>query len=403
MTIAAKPNTALPVMPPAAATRLTAGPRRRSRYLLNDAADVSSLDQLVSEDGIFDLAPAEIAALRLGLLAQAVRWHLHPAAPYAGYARRQGFDPDLLATPAGLDRLPLLPSMLLKRRGVSVVHPEVDDVLWTTSSGTKGSISQIPRCDATLRRFFAGIGNLTNEMLGLENPSLFVLNFGPDAEEARNLWISYVMAGVTVLLPRSENYVRGGVLRIEQALCDLRQHRAERVAVIGPPPLLLELANAIAARKLDIALTSDSFVVTIGGWKRRSGEQLPREQFGEALHRAFGVAPIQVRDTFNMVELNTVLIECAEHKLHVPPWLYARARDCQTLDVVPSGQSGVLSYLDPTAVSYPGFVLSDDLGTVQEELACACGRRSDVLRIERRLNTMESRGCALKMDGIRVG
>src|SRR5262249_43830510 len=154
------------------------------------------------------------------------------AAPYAGYARRQGFDPDLLATPAGLDRVPLLPSMLLKRRGVSVVHPEAGDVLWTTSSGTKGSISQIPRCDATLRRFFAAIGNLSNEMLGLENPSIFVLNFGPDAEEARNLWISYVMAGITVLLPRSENYVRGGVLKIEEALDDLTQHRAERVAII---------------------------------------------------------------------------------------------------------------------------------------------------------------------------
>src|SRR5512140_3549984 len=102
--------------------------------------------------------------------------------------------------------------MLLKRPGISIVHPAAQDILWTTSSGTKGGISQIPRCDTTLRRFFAGIGNLTNEMLQLENSNIFVFNFGPDAEEAKNLWISYVMAGVTVLLPRSENYVRGGVL-----------------------------------------------------------------------------------------------------------------------------------------------------------------------------------------------
>lgn len=383
--------------------KLDDAPRRRSRYALTESDAISSLDQLIGEEGIFDRSPAEIAALRLRFLTQAVRHHLHPASAYAAYARRRGFDLAQLATPGGLDRVPLLPSMLLKRPGLSVLHPDARDVFWTTSSGTKGGVSQIPRCDTTLRRFFSAIGNLTNEMLGLENPNISVLNFGPDADEAKNLWISYVMAGVTVLLPHSEHYVRDGVLKIDDALHDLARHAGERVAILGPPPLLLELATVITARNAPLQLTADSFLVTLGGWKRRTGEQLPRATFDQALIRAFGVAPVQLRDTFNMVELNTVLVECGAHKLHVPPWLHARARDCATLEVLPGGQSGVLAYLDPTPVSYPGFVLSDDLGVVHEDVACACGRRSDILQIERRLNTMESRGCALKMDGIRVG
>lgn len=38
------------------------------------------------------------------------------------------------------------------------------------------------------------------------------------------------MAGVTVLLPRSENYVRGGALRLESALQDLARHAGERAS-----------------------------------------------------------------------------------------------------------------------------------------------------------------------------
>jgi long-chain-fatty-acid---luciferin-component ligase len=84
----------------------------------------------------------------------------------------------------------------------------------------------------------------------------------------------------------------------------------------------------------------------------------------------------------------------------VPPWLRVTARDPGDLRVLGEGESGMLGYVDPLATSYPGFVLSDDLGTVSYGVDCACGRRSDMLRIERRLSRVESRGCALKLDQV---
>ncbi len=360
-------------------------------------AGIDPLDQLIAEEGLFSFAPAQVAELRREFLQNAAAWHLQPDTAYAAYAARQGLRAGTQASEL-LDALPLLPSMLFKRAGVHLAHPRASGILWTTSSGTQGSVSRIPRDDITLRRFFASIGNLSNEMLGIQNSDLSVFNLGPDANEARNLWISYVMAGITVMLPRSRYYVHDDRFRLEELLRDLQAAAGQRIAVMGPPPLLADIAHAMRARGLKLRVRPDSVLVAIGGWKRRSGERLPRQAFDELLSTAFGLAPTQVRDTFNMVELNSVLVECAHQRLHVPPWLVARARDSATLRVLSAGDSGVLAYLDPTARSYPCFVLSDDLGRVQENLTCACGRCSDVLQIERRLNTVESRGCALKMD-----
>jgi long-chain-fatty-acid---luciferin-component ligase len=239
-------------------------------------------------------------------------------------------------------------------------------------------------------------------MLRFENPDILVFNLGPDADEAKNLWIAYVMAGVSVMLPKTRNYVRDGAFALEEAIADLAACAGERIAVIGPPPLVLELARGLAARRVVLDVRSDSGALTIGGWKRRSGERIPRRDFDGTVAASFGFDEKMVRDSFNMVELNSVVVECEQKKLHIPPWLYVRARDPGTLARLASGQSGVLAYLDPTPTSYPGFVLSDDLGAVDFGVACGCGRTSDILRIERRLNTMESRGCALKMDTTRA-
>ena len=102
-----------------------------------------------------------------------------------------------------------------------------------------------------------------------------------------------------------------------------------------------------------------------------------------------------MRDTFNMVELNTVILECRYHRKHVPPWVHATTRDPRTLSPLPSGVEGVLSYLDPTPVSYPGFVFSDDLGVVFEAVECGCGRLGDVLAISRRIDRVKERVDAL--------
>jgi long-chain-fatty-acid---luciferin-component ligase len=91
-------------------------------------------------------------------------------------------------------------------------------------------------------------------------------------------------------------------------------------------------------------------------------------------------------------------MDCEHGRKHCPPWLHASARAPKTLAPLGWGESGILAYLDPTATSYPCFVLSDDFGSVTRGERCPCGRSGDVLTIERRINRIEARGCALKLD-----
>jgi len=223
-----------------------------------------------------------------------------------------------------------------------------------------------------------------------------LFNLGP--ADIEYTWASYVLSGIAVFFP-STAYTWDGACHTALALEDLRNLPPDRPAVvIGPPFLLLELATE-AARTGAPALPDSSWVMTVGGWKRFTGA-IPPEEFARTVGTALGVAPERIRDTYNMVEVNSVIVECERRVKHIPPWLYVRARHPRTLAVMPSGAKGVLSFLDPTPRSYPGYLLSEDIGIVYEDFACGCGRTTDAVEIVRRVNRVESRGCALRIEAM---
>jgi long-chain-fatty-acid---luciferin-component ligase len=360
---------------------------------------ISELDSLLGSDGLFHLESAEAVGIRVRHVRDAVALHLDRNSRYREYAARCDFDldsPDAARGTSLLDAVPLLPTSVFKRP-LEHVRTGDDPVITTTSSGTLGTISRVPRDDVTLMRFYATVTAGIRGVLGVEDSTTPVLNLLPPVDQVEHLWVSYVMSGVALLFP-STSYVDGVGFDVDALLGDLAAVPASRsVGLVGPPSLLLEVAVAAAAAG-GLRLPSDSIVIAMGGWKRRQSGAVDRSAFDGTVAAALGLDPSRVRDAFNMVELNTVIVECEHKRKHCPPWLYARARDPRTLRPLPSGVAGVLSFLDATATSYPGFVLSDDLGSVDQDVACPCGRRTDVLRILRRVRRTESRGCALKIE-----
>lgn len=356
---------------------------------------IDRLDLLLSSSDVSTLPPDEAAAFRLEHLRAAVDWHLERNERYARFCDLRGFGADQLKDVSDLASVPLLPAALFKR-GADVVasRPADDNVLHTTSSGTQGTVSVVPRDDRTLNRFFATCGIGAYEVLGQQRSELRLFNLGP--LEAGHLWIAYVMSGIA-LFTDGQCYVEDDAFLLDALVRDLTAAAGSPVMVVGPPPLLMDAAEAV--RATGVTLHPDSLVATIGGWKKASGRSVPRAEFVTLMLDSFGLRDDgQVRDTFNMVELNTVMFECAHHRLHVPPWLYVDAKEPRTLQSAEPGELGVLGFLDATPTSYPGFVLSDDFGRVDRDVECGCGRTGDVLRLERRINRVEGRGCALKLD-----
>jgi long-chain-fatty-acid---luciferin-component ligase len=268
-----------------------------------------------------------------------------------------------------------------------------------TSSGTQGGKSRVHRDSTTLERFLGSIDRGVDLLLAnrVVERRLFVL--GPDTTEAADLWFSYVLSIVDLLYP-TEFFVRDGVMRMDRFVAEIAADRSERPLVIGPPVLVKDAALRLRERGIRPGLDGrDGMVITAGGWKKFDDQALPRDEFTEVVADAFGLTdPTRIRDCYNAVELNTVLFECEHQAKHVPAWLHASARDPVTQRPLEPGQVGPLAFCDALPTSYPGFVLTDDLGSVSAEGACPCGRASRVLTISRRVESVEARGCALKMD-----
>jgi long-chain-fatty-acid---luciferin-component ligase len=158
----------------------------------------------------------------------------------------------------------------------------------------------------------------------------------------------------------------------------------------------MKLAQLVVDAELDLAAAPDALIVTAGGWKVAERDTIDPQEFRDLASASLSMKVSQVRDCYGMVELNTAIFSCTSGRLHVPPWLSVRAHDARGR-ILAGGREGVLGFVDPSATSYAAFVLSDDVGVIEE--ACQCGRSGETLRVTRRLSTIEGRGCALRIDG----
>ncbi len=357
---------------------------------------VSEIDRLLfTERGREDDLQDDLL-LRTELVRESVIDHLDRCPAYASFARHLDFEVESLKDPSDLERVPQLPTTAFKR-GPVVSMPLEATAKLCTSSGTQGSVSTVYRDRTTIERLLGTVGRGI-ELLGeWYEDDVHVLNLGPDQVEAGDLWFAYVMSLIALMHPTRHAVVEGS-FDPDAALRDLEQMASSVPApvVIGPPSLVMRVAGA-ALKRGGVPLASLT-VVTAGGWKRDDGKRTERAELSDMVVRAFGMDDDrQVRDAFNQVELNTVMIECACHRKHVPPWLHVITRSLSTLAPVAEGEPGLLSYLDPSAASYPCFIVADDLGTVHNG-PCDCGWPGRTLTVMRRLERSESWGCALKMD-----
>jgi long-chain-fatty-acid---luciferin-component ligase len=358
------------------------------------AGSRDTLDAAIYE-GVGHYSSPPDRAAQIGWLAQAAERHIDGSPIYSRLAARQGFTADALRSTGDLSLVPVITASTFKRR--TVYSTATGSVRETRSSGTQGTASVVLRDEATLERFIGSVSHGLREFHGESSVrEAFVLS--PPANEVSDVWFSYVLTLVELVYDTHffviEDQLRPDELVAALAMLD---ESAEPI-IVAPPALLADALDWMDASdtRLDLAARSP-FVLTAGGWKRRASEEISRPILTSRVEERLGIAGSAVRDVFNMVELNTVLFECEHHAKHVPPWLAVLVRRPRDLTLASSGELGIVSFLDPTATSYPAFVLSDDLGAVSDQ-PCPCGRSGPTLHIERRLARVEERGCGLKLE-----
>jgi long-chain-fatty-acid---luciferin-component ligase len=201
------------------------------------------------------------------------------------------------------------------------------------------------------------------------------------------------------LLDDHSYVVRDYAFDPEEALNYLRRWEGMMTRhVVGPPFLVNRLLRFLELEEIEVELDPDSMVITLGGWKRHTGESISREDFDAKIQRSLGIPPARVRDMYGLIESNMLAVECEHHNKHVPPWCYISIREVTDPTVeVAAGHTGLISILDATNTSYPGFVLSDDVGEISDAV-CACGRTGQTVSFRRRRQGAELGCCAVSIE-----
>ncbi|PKM93597.1 MAG: hypothetical protein CVU84_14600 [Firmicutes bacterium HGW-Firmicutes-1] len=356
------------------------------------------LDDLVYQNNdYFNYDIEVIQKLQFGFIKQAYTHHYKVNKDFRNYSNRRGVKPDDIKKHEDLIKIPLIPSSIFKLKIVKSCN-ENEIIKVCTSSGTKGSISKVYRDEVTLNRFLGAMQTVIDNTLGLDD--VFCINLGPSTEEAGDLWFSYVLSLMDMVFPM-ENFIVDGNFypqKVVDQVCDVVD-RFENIVIIGAPIMFIELMKHMEDHDIKIDKCKSIMFITAGGWKRASGQAISKKEFCEQLKKYFiGMSEENSRDIFNMVELNTIFCECNKKIKHSPPWVKIYIIDPFTLELVKDGEVGLIAYLDPTAVSFPCFILTDDVGKISLNGQCECGRTGQGLEIIRRVESKESRGCALKID-----
>lgn len=374
---------------------------------------------------------------------------------YRELCKSQNIQPDNIKSYSDLDKIPLLQDKFFKSypdgRDFAVwlsnvftgdlptikikeKKPTYDDVLRafnsaglviSHSSGTSGRHTFIPRDRRTFTiaeyAFAKGIISMVYPMweydisayLLMPNPYKTTLFAGKVCEILYHAVkdvtpaIDREITTETIRLIMSGRGVRASLIRLMGAISgrkvirkivrwlEEKEKRKEKIAFVGAPYILYEVLEYLKKEGKSFDLPDRGGVITGGGWKTEENKRLSVKEFIREVNEVLGIKNEHCLDVYAMVEGNGIMTHCPEgHYLHIPiTYLHPMVVD-KDMNPVGFEEYGRFAFLDGTAYSYPGFVVSGDRVRMLENCP-VCDRPGPVLEPEvTRDRGEEVRGCA---------
>ena len=342
---------------------------------------------------MFELEPERKASMLLGDLSALTGHHLAHCPPYRRLVER--LFPDH-ARAASLADLPFLPVSLFKSHELaSVPADKVHMVL--TSSGTTGQrVSRILVDAETADLQSRALAAVMAAVLGPKRMPMLILDIRSLFKDPRQM--SARGAGVLGMMRfgRAHCWALDEAMRLDEAAVRefLSKHGHEPFLMFGFTFMvwqhfLLELERL--GEKIDLG---GAILFHSGGWKKLEALAVDNAEFKLRLRSACGA--LRIHNFYGMVEqVGSVFVECEHGHLHAPAFADVIVRDPISWQPLPAGVQGVIQVLSALPHSYPGHsLLTEDLGTLQGEDDCPCGRLGRYFHVHGRMARAEVRGCS---------
>ncbi len=297
------------------------------------------------------------------LIADAFKFHFRENAFYREQCLSKGVTADAINGFEDLHKIPLIniqkfksaSSHELLSRPLNHIEHEM------RSTGTSGIPSIARRCRRTVDYGVLSVFAMFREFFGISKGAGLYLC--PSTEEIPEMGMIKALNMLAGLLDTHRFMVKQERMIPEQAVAQLGEWENQFTRhLIGPPFLIHRLISYLKATDTRLKLDRDTLVITLGGWKRFTGQMISRREFNEQCAEYLGIAPTQVRDVYALVESNILAVEDEHQVKHVAPYGYFSVRDPKNLSQeVPVGEQGQLVIFDPLSLATPGMILTEDV------------------------------------------
>lgn len=393
----------------------------------------------------------QFAAIRF-----AFQRHFEHNPMYRNFCLEHGISPEDIRSTEDLEKIPLIPDRFFKEYpsgrdfatwianvftgelpqiNIRQAQPSFEQVLQafnstglfiTYSSGTGGHQTVIPRDRRTynfteyiIARSVITMGypvweyNMSGYLL-MPNPYKTNLHAGKvcevyfDAIEKVNVAIDRQIPAHYIRMAMSnEKGLKPATFRLLNRISNIRmidriirwlemhQKTDRKIVLMGAPYLAWSVINRLQkqGRSFDFGLRGA--IVTGGGWKIFEGQRLSVTEFRRLVQAVLGIPPENCLDLYGMVEGNGWMVHCPEgHYLHLPYTFFKGMVLDNHFKPLGYGQWGRFAFLDGSALSYPGFIITGDMVRMLEHCP-VCDRPGPVLDPEiRRASGEDMRGCS---------
>lgn len=276
--------------------------------------------------------------------------------------------------------------------------PDKEVELRLTSSGTGGQKSQMLLDTDSLQNVKTMAYNVYDELGMVSDKKYNYLCFTYDPEVANDLGTAFTDELLTSFTGKNEVFYtfqfNGNefVFEKEKTIQKLKEFAQSKYSlrILGFPAFLYDL---IVQNDIQLDLGADSWLMTGGGWKGRSLDEISKVEFKELVNKRLGIPKENVRDLFGMVEHGIPYVECARGKFRIPNYSRVIVRDHKTLEPLGYGKVGLLQFICAYNSSNPTFsYLGTDKGMIIE----SSDELGDELVLLGRAGVSKHKGCALK-------
>lgn len=349
---------------------------------------------------LYKMPEERLREVKAALIIDSFKRHYEANSYYRTACESKGVHPDQIKNYDDLVKIPLVP--IAKFKSASS-HELLSKPLHTIehemrSTGTSGLPSISRRCTETIDVAVIAIYAMYREFLGIsKGAGLYIC---PSTEEIPEMGMIKALNMLAGLLDTHRFMVKEERFIPEEAVTQLKGWENQFTRhIIGPPFLIYRLLQFLKQTGQRIKLDRGSRVVTLGGWKRFTGQMISRREFNLLCEEYLGVDPTGVRDIYALVESNAMAIDDEHQTKHVSPYIHFSVRDMNDLSKeVPDGEKGVLAILDPLSLATPGMILTEDIVSLVpgKSMSGRSGQRMEY--IMRAPSSLEFGCCAVNLE-----